>query len=583
MAMQKPAAPPPCAFIVLADSRVVRAPLSSFEGPAPYLPLACLRDYCGATPSSTDELVKDACYFADVRASASSSPAGSPTSAAGLPINLGFDEVMLRHVSPSDRYPERPQRLAHAARLLRDEGFLTRTAAVEGGTDENEECPGDGNAALEHAGSAVPVKARPATWDEIRRVHPSPAYEAFCGPEGTIAFGDDVISQGDMHIAPDGSTREAALVAAGTCVEAAAAVLDAKHRDASSHAFCLVRPPGHHCGQQPSGFCVLNNVMVALSAAVTSPAMRALVGAERLPRVAIVDIDVHHGDGTQTLVDKWNADPERAADILFVSTHRYDSGTFFPKSGHPTSTGAASTVSCVNIGFNTDRKRNAAHTMCDDTFDVVDWHLLRPMFGKSGPFAPDLVFLSCGFDAAEGDPLGGQAVVRGFHRVARSLAVNVPSSAGVVAVLEGGYNVEAVAQATLRVVRSLDRPMRDPGPPVPALPWVQQSIRLWSAAGEEPRDGDGPVEMPAAIRSEGVRALKWSHRAWALRTILHTAEALAAAGGAAPDSALAQWAATFLVPRLTRLLEVAEAPMPAVSPRMDRPAASPATASTSPQ
>ena len=151
------------------------------------------------------------------------------------------------------------------------------------------------------------------------------------------------------------------------------------------------RPPGHHaCVAKAGGFCFYNNVAIAARVAQQE------LG---IPRVAIVDWDVHHGNGTQNV---FLQDPS----VLFISLHRYDNGAFYPCTGAPTqvgrnkegASGAAGT--CVNVGWNSAGVGDNAYRVA---FEVIVLPILRA-------FNPGLVLVSAGFDAVRGDPLGKMLV-----------------------------------------------------------------------------------------------------------------------------------------------------------------------------
>ncbi len=194
------------------------------------------------------------------------------------------------------------------------------------------------------------------------------------------------------------TTWQAALLAAGTAIEAAL-----------RGGFALVRPPGHHAlPDRAMGFCIFNNVAIAARAAQRS------LGLER---VAIVDFDVHHGNGTQIMF----ADDDS---VLFVSLHQWP---FYPGSGGPDDQGETTVNVPMSAGSGDDEYLHA--------FDRV----VEPAVAR---FEPELVLVSAGFDAHVDDPLGGMRVTEdGFRELARRCAHMAPR---VAAVLEGGYELETL-------------------------------------------------------------------------------------------------------------------------------------------
>jgi acetoin utilization deacetylase AcuC-like enzyme len=199
----------------------------------------------------------------------------------------------------------------------------------------------------------------------------------------------------DLDTVATGTSWEAALLAAGLAMQAA-----------EQGAFALVRPPGHHAlPDRPMGFCLFNNVAIAARHA------QAALG---VGRVAIVDFDVHHGNGTQAI---FAGDPS----VLYVSLHRWP---FYPGTGGPEEQGETL--------LNLPMPSGAGDEEYVAAFD-------REAEPKVRAFDPELVLVSAGFDAHVEDPLADAALTEdGFRELSRRCASLAPR---VAAVLEGGYNL----------------------------------------------------------------------------------------------------------------------------------------------
>ncbi len=276
---------------------------------------------------------------------------------------------------------------------------------------------------LEDARGLVTLGARPAREEELALVHPADHVARVAATAGRprVAFDPDTTTSP--------GSWEAARLAAGSLLVLCEAVLAGEVRNG----FALVRPPGHHAERERAmGFCLFNNVAVA-AAWLRTRGMR---------RVAILDWDLHHGNGTQHLFE---ADP----DVLYVSTHQYP---FYPGTGAAEEVGrGAGAGRTVNLPFPAG--------FGDAEYARAFGEVVVPIVRQ---FAPDFVLLSAGFDCDHRDPLGGMEVTpAGFAAMARACVGLAEECAGgrVAAVLEGGYDLGAIVEgvdATLAAMRDDD-------------------------------------------------------------------------------------------------------------------------------
>jgi len=254
------------------------------------------------------------------------------------------------------------------------------------------------------------VTPRAATREELARVHDTALIELVEEARGREAQLDP-----DTHMSA--GSHEAALLAAGAAVDAVTQVMAGR----ADNAFALVRPPGHHATPgRAMGFCLFNNVAVAAEAALAGGAKK----------VAILDWDVHHGNGTQDAF--WSR-----RDVLYLSSHQYP---FYPGSGAPTEIGegegAGFTVNVALPGGQGDADYGAL-------FESVFLPVLEQ-------YQPELLLVSAGFDPHEADPLGGMGVTeRGFAAMCSALNDFAARACGgrMVLLLEGGYDLGGLSRS----------------------------------------------------------------------------------------------------------------------------------------
>ncbi len=234
-------------------------------------------------------------------------------------------------------------------------------------------------------------------------------------PKEDLVFldGDTIVSKG---------SKKAAYDAVGAIINAIDAVMNQKF----DNAFCVVRPPGHHAEkEQAMGFCIFNNVAVGATY---------LLEKYKLDKVAIIDFDVHHGNGTQDIF-------YNEKKVLYISSHQFP---FYPGTGSKDEIGKFNNI--LNIPLK-------AGTVSDEFFNCY-----KKVYDKLNEFRPQFILLSAGFDAHKNDPLANvnleskdyYVLTKEIMKIAKKICGNK-----IVSILEGGYNLSAIQESAKYHVEAL--------------------------------------------------------------------------------------------------------------------------------
>ena len=304
-----------------------------------------------------------------------------------MSVLLYADERVLDH-KPSPGHPERPER------------FIAALAGIE--------AAGFGDALIRATPTAAPTAA-------LLGVH-SKAHvdliEGYAGQDHVHVDGDTQMSAGSLL---------AARLAAGAGLDAIAALDD----DVADAALCVMRPPGHHATPtRAMGFCLYNNV------AVTAHALT-----ERGEKVAIIDFDAHHGNGTQDVF--YGRD-----DVLFVSMHEYPQ---YPGTGAANETGTG-----AGTGFTINFPMPSGTT--GDVYLRAFDEIVQPALES---FKPDWLLMSAGFDAHRADPITNLGLTSGDYTDLCARLVSSSTAGKRIAFLEGGYDLDALANSSAACVGAL--------------------------------------------------------------------------------------------------------------------------------
>ena len=225
--------------------------------------------------------------------------------------------------------------------------------------------------------------------------------------------GDTIVSKG---------SKKAAYDAVSSIINAIDAVMNKEF----NNAFCVVRPPGHHAEkEQAMGFCIFNNVAVGATY---------LLEKYKLNKVAIIDFDVHHGNGTQDIF-------YNEKKVLYISSHQFP---FYPGTGSEDETGKYDNI--LNIPLK-------AETSSKEFFDSY-----KKVYDKLNEFKPEFILLSAGFDAHKNDPLANinleskdyYTLTKEIMKIAKQIC-----ESKIVSILEGGYNLAAIQESAKYHVEAL--------------------------------------------------------------------------------------------------------------------------------
>ena len=234
-------------------------------------------------------------------------------------------------------------------------------------------------------------------------------------PKEDLVFldGDTIVSKG---------SKKAAYDAVGAIINAIDAVMNQEF----DNAFCVVRPPGHHAEkEQAMGFCIFNNVAVGATY---------LLEKYKLDKVAIIDFDVHHGNGTQDIF-------YNEKKVLYISSHQFP---FYPGTGSKDEIGKFNNI--LNIPLK-------AGTVSEEFFNSY-----KKVYDKLNEFRPQFILLSAGFDAHKNDPLANLDLEsRDYYILTKEIMKIAKQVCGnkIVSILEGGYNLAAIQESAKYHVEAL--------------------------------------------------------------------------------------------------------------------------------
>lgn len=345
---------------------------------------------------------------------------------------LVYDTRMLAHRNIHDRgeHPENPERIKAIFNKMKEEGIVSR---------------------------CLRIQIREASAEDILRAH-SLSYHSSLQESSAMDTEElKAYSKAFNSIYLSSESAFCGRLAAGGVIEMCKAVWTGL----VSNGVCVVRPPGHHAEpNEAMGFCLYNNVAVGA---------KYLQKEHGVKKILIVDWDVHHGNGTQHI---FYDNP----DVLFISLHRYENGLFYP---------GTRAGSCDQVGTGAGVGRNVnipwpCKGLGDADYLYAFQRVVMPIAYE---FNPDIVLISAGFDAAEGDYIGQCRVTPAGFGQMTSLLKGL-ADGRVIVTLEGGYNVEAIAEcmtacAAVIVGSAPSRPSKG-DPSLAALETVHKVLQIQS-------------------------------------------------------------------------------------------------------
>jgi len=302
-----------------------------------------------------------------------------------------FDPIFLKHNQPG--HPENAKRLEFIIGGLKEKGLLSELKRIE---------------------------SRQAEIDEL----------AICHTKEYVEYVKEYCEKGGGYFDPDTYANKYSYLAAATAVGSSIDLTKAVISGDLKSGFALLRPPGHHAlANRSMGFCLFGNIAIAAKIASTQTGVS---------KVAIVDFDVHHGNGTQALIGD---DPN----ILFISSHQYP---FYPGTGsiRETGTGAAE-GKIVNIPLQAG--------VGDKGFKIVYEKVVIPSLER---FKPNIILVSAGYDAHWDDPLANLNLsLTGYNWISRELIKSAERicNGKIVFFLEGGYNLQVLSDGVANTIRGL--------------------------------------------------------------------------------------------------------------------------------